>query len=72
VYAQYCLSGNMTDEAGKKCRMVFITARVHPGESPASLVCQGVLEGSICANKTLYKWDALIMNPAASIIINTD
>jgi len=31
----------MTGEAGKKRRMVFITARVHPGESPASLVCQG-------------------------------
>ena len=23
------------------CKMVFITARVHPGESPASYVCQG-------------------------------
>ncbi|XP_065904328.1 cytosolic carboxypeptidase 6-like [Dysidea avara] len=35
---------NMADEAGKKRHMVFITARVHPGESPASLVCQGLTD----------------------------
>ena len=33
--------GNLTGQ-GKKRHMVFVTARVHPGESPASLVCQGL------------------------------
>ena len=29
-------------EPGTRCKMVFITARVHPGESPSSYVCQGI------------------------------
>uniref|UniRef100_A0A1I8FTS3 Peptidase_M14 domain-containing protein n=1 Tax=Macrostomum lignano TaxID=282301 RepID=A0A1I8FTS3_9PLAT len=33
---------NLTDEAQK--RVVFITARVHPGETPASFVCQGLID----------------------------
>ncbi|CAG07975.1 unnamed protein product, partial [Tetraodon nigroviridis] len=30
---------HQTPERGKK--LVFLTARVHPGESPASFICQG-------------------------------
>ena len=37
----YDLIDNLTVQ-GKKHHMVFVTARVHPGESPASLVCQGL------------------------------
>ena len=48
----------MIDEVEKKRRMVFITARVHPGESPASLVCQGKEEG----HKSPYLLDTLIIN----------
>lgn len=29
---------------GKRKRAVFVTARVHPGESPSSYVCQGFIE----------------------------
>ena len=29
------------DRATSKKKMVFITGRVHPGESPSSFVCQG-------------------------------
>lgn len=28
-------------QEGSKKRMVFVTARVHPGETPSSFVCQG-------------------------------
>ncbi|XP_064386346.1 cytosolic carboxypeptidase 6-like isoform X2 [Halichondria panicea] len=31
-------------DPSSRARMVFITARVHPGESPASYVCQGLME----------------------------
>lgn len=34
---------NLTGQ-GKKHHMVFVTSRVHPGESPASLVCQGLID----------------------------
>ena len=30
-------------ESGTRRKMVFITARVHPGESPSSYVCQGMI-----------------------------
>lgn len=33
------LPDHQTPERGKK--LVFLTARVHPGESPASFICQG-------------------------------
>ncbi|XP_077572657.1 cytosolic carboxypeptidase 6 [Stigmatopora nigra] len=29
---------------GREKKLVFLTARVHPGESPASFVCQGVID----------------------------
>uniref|UniRef100_A0A1A8S2D1 Cytosolic carboxypeptidase 6 n=2 Tax=Nothobranchius TaxID=28779 RepID=A0A1A8S2D1_9TELE len=35
-------SENVSPEKEKK--LVFLTARVHPGESPASFVCQGVID----------------------------
>ncbi|XP_054905031.1 cytosolic carboxypeptidase 6 isoform X2 [Poeciliopsis prolifica] len=35
-------SENVRSEKEKK--LVFLTARVHPGESPASFVCQGVID----------------------------
>lgn len=28
----------------KQKRVIFITARVHPGESPSSYVCEGLME----------------------------
>ncbi|TMS19882.1 Cytosolic carboxypeptidase 6 [Larimichthys crocea] len=28
----------------KEKKLVFLTARVHPGESPASFICQGVID----------------------------
>ena len=31
-------------EPSARAKMVFITARVHPGESPSSFVCQGLIE----------------------------
>jgi len=31
-------------DPGARAKMVFITARVHPGETPASYVCQGLIE----------------------------
>ena len=31
-------------QKGIKKRVVFITARIHPGESPASYVCQGMMD----------------------------
>lgn len=34
-----CFSDPHSPERGKK--LVFLTARVHPGESPASFICQG-------------------------------
>uniref|UniRef100_A0A8P4KA43 Cytosolic carboxypeptidase 6 n=1 Tax=Dicentrarchus labrax TaxID=13489 RepID=A0A8P4KA43_DICLA len=33
---------HQSPERGKK--LVFLTARVHPGESPASFICQGVID----------------------------
>ncbi|XP_077440691.1 cytosolic carboxypeptidase 6 isoform X2 [Vanacampus margaritifer] len=30
--------------AGREKKLVFLTARVHPGESPASFVCQGLID----------------------------
>ena len=29
--------------SSEKCKVVFVTARVHPGESPSSYVCQGII-----------------------------
>lgn len=34
-----CISAHLNQEREK--RVVFLTARVHPGESPASFICQG-------------------------------
>ncbi|CAH8497859.1 unnamed protein product [Dicrocoelium dendriticum] len=35
---------NVTSNADMKRRTVFITARVHPGETPSSYVCQGFID----------------------------
>jgi hypothetical protein len=32
---------NLYPPEGQKQKMVFITSRVHPGETPSSFVCQG-------------------------------
>jgi len=34
----------LKEPADKKRKTVIITARVHPGESPSSYVCQGLIE----------------------------
>ncbi|KAK7492935.1 hypothetical protein BaRGS_00015882 [Batillaria attramentaria] len=35
---------NLYPPEGEKQKMVYITARVHPGETPSSFVCQGVID----------------------------
>ena len=35
---------SITEETAKKPAIVFITARVHPGETPSSWVCQGIID----------------------------
>ncbi|XP_048255716.1 cytosolic carboxypeptidase 6-like isoform X1 [Haliotis rufescens] len=35
---------NLEHEGEEKQKTVFITARVHPGETPSSFVCQGVID----------------------------
>ncbi|XP_076462552.1 cytosolic carboxypeptidase 6-like [Babylonia areolata] len=35
---------NLYTPEGEKQKMVYITARVHPGETPSSFVCQGVID----------------------------
>jgi murein tripeptide amidase MpaA len=37
---------NLTSE--EKCKVVFVTARVHPGETPSSYVCQGMMDYLVC------------------------
>ena len=37
---------------GAKTKMVFITSRIHPGESPSSYVCQGYLLSFLCVTMT--------------------
>ncbi|XP_075038144.1 BEN domain-containing protein 5-like isoform X5 [Mixophyes fleayi] len=43
-------SVNLVSEAER--RVVFITARVHPGESPASFVCQGIIDFLVSQHPT--------------------
>lgn len=50
-----CVSAHLNQEREK--RVVFLTARVHPGESPASFICQG---------KTLSRLDTHIHSPMMS------
>ncbi|KAI5095106.1 cytosolic carboxypeptidase 1 [Silurus meridionalis] len=40
--ASVTITSNLSPEREK--RVVFLTARVHPGESPASFICQGVID----------------------------
>ncbi|KAG7254674.1 hypothetical protein CRUP_004217, partial [Coryphaenoides rupestris] len=40
-------------ERGKK--LVFLTSRVHPGESPASFVCQGVIDFLVLRDHVIFK-----------------
>ncbi|TPP63310.1 ATP/GTP binding protein 4 [Fasciola gigantica] len=35
---------NMEPKPGAKQRVIFVTARVHPGETPSSYVCQGFID----------------------------
>lgn len=35
---------NMEPKSGTKQRVIFVTARVHPGETPSSYVCQGFID----------------------------
>ncbi|MGH0154866.1 UNVERIFIED_CONTAM: hypothetical protein FKN15_028419 [Acipenser sinensis] len=44
----YFSTANLRPGADKK--VVFLTARVHPGESPASFVCQGVIDFLVSQN----------------------
>ncbi|KAK6484560.1 cytosolic carboxypeptidase 6-like [Huso huso] len=44
----YFSTANLRPGADKK--VVFLTARVHPGESPASFVCQGVIDLLVSQN----------------------
>lgn len=53
--AYVCVSAHLNQEREK--RVVFLTARVHPGESPASFICQG---------KTLSRLDTHIHSPMMS------
>ncbi|KAG5444260.1 Cytosolic carboxypeptidase 6, variant 2 [Clonorchis sinensis] len=35
---------NLQEASGRKQRIIFVTARVHPGETPSSYVCQGFID----------------------------
>jgi len=39
-----CLTITSPNTDGRRKRLVVITARVHPGETPASFVCQGLID----------------------------
>ncbi|XDV49329.1 hypothetical protein PO909_018603, partial [Leuciscus waleckii] len=45
-----CVSAHLNQEREK--RVVFLTARVHPGESPASFICQGFIDFLVSQHPT--------------------